>query len=334
MLVSITPLFFLRNKKRFELTEKKVVLEYMQQKSTTNHLMLGIGITLVAYLFFSGASALVSYFNNRFPTIQIIFIQNIVSLFCVMPLALRNGLEPLKTKHLQTHIIRDLFGLVSYFLFFLTIRYLNLIDATVLNYTSPFFVPLIWWIWMKEKVTLNVWWSIVIGFVGIAVILNPSQNIFKLGFVLGIFAGIASACAMCAIRVLNVKKEPLSRTLFYFFSISSILSFPFAWSVWVPPVGIEWLLASAIGIATSIGQICLTFAYRYGTAAYLSPLAYSVVIYNCLISYFIYNKSLTTSSFVGALLIVLGGSLTYILKKHPHTIKETFTNDEKKPPPL
>ena len=306
----------------------------MRRTSTSNHLLLGIGITLVAYLFLSGASSLVWYFNSRFPTIQIIFIQNIVSLFCVLPIALRNGLEPLKTKELPTHMLRDLFGLLSYFLFFLTIRYLNLVDATVLNYTSPFFVPLVWWIWMKEKVTSNVWWSVIVGFIGIAVILDPSQNIFKMGFVFGIFAGVASACAMCAVRILSVKREPMSRTLFYFFSIASIISFPFAWSVWVPPVGSEWLLASGIGLTTALGQICLTIAYRYGTAAYLSPLAYSVVIYNSIISYFIYDKPLTVRSIIGAILIVLGGTLTYVLKKHPASIQETFTNEEKKPPPL
>ncbi len=32
--------------------------------------------------------------------------------------------------------------------------------------------------------------SIVIGFIGVAIILNPSREIFQIGFVLGIFAGV------------------------------------------------------------------------------------------------------------------------------------------------
>jgi drug/metabolite transporter (DMT)-like permease len=152
-----------------------------------------------------------------------------------------------------------------------------------------------------------------------------------MGFVFGLFAGITSAGAMCAIRVLNLHQEPMTRTLFYFFSISSLLSFPFAWSVWVPPVGIEWVLAIAIGVATAIGQIFLTIAYRYGTAAYLSPLAYSVVIYNCLITYFLYGKPLTIQTLIGTALIIIGGTLTYLWK---HTIKEIFERPDKKKPPL
>ncbi len=276
--------------------------------------MLSIGITfaLIAYLFFSGASSLVFYFKGRFPTIQILFIQNVAAFFCILPLALRHGLRPLRTDELPTHLMRDLFGLISYYLYFLTIRFLNLVDATTLNYTAPFFVPLVAWIWWKEKIEKHIWWTIVIGFCGVAVILNPSKEIFQLGFVFGIFAGITSAIALTSVRRLNLKNEPLIRTLFYFFAISTILSFPFAWAAWIPPSSSEWLLASAIGVATAIGQILLTVAYRHGTASYLSPLGYSVVIYNGLISYFVFHKHLGWRSIVGTGLIVAGGLLTYV----------------------
>lgn len=132
-------------------------------------LLLGIGISLVAYLFFVTVSSTVWSLQGRFPTVQIIFIQNLVSWLCILPIALRNGIKPLKTKFFSDHILRDLFGVSSYFLYFLAIRDLNLVDATTLNYSAPFFVPLIWWIWMKQKVGAHVWWSIIVGFIGVAV---------------------------------------------------------------------------------------------------------------------------------------------------------------------
>jgi drug/metabolite transporter (DMT)-like permease len=280
-------------------------------------LSLGITIVLIAYLFLAIASCLVFDFRGRFPTIQIIFIQNCVSFFCILPWAIRHGWEPLKTEHLPTHLIRDFFGVVSYYLFFLAIRFLNLVDATTLNYTAPFFVPFVWLVWMRQRVEKHVWWSIVIGFIGVAMILNPSKNIFQLGFLFGLFAGITSAIALVAVRVLNIKRESMSRTLFYFFLFGSLVSFPFAWASWVPPTGNEWIFASCIGVATTLGQVLLTIAYRYGTASYLSPLGYSVVIYNGLISYFIFEKPLGWHSLIGTALIVIGGTLTYRVVKKP-----------------
>jgi drug/metabolite transporter (DMT)-like permease len=304
-------------------------------ESTPARLKLGIAITVIACLFFAGASALVYNFRGRFPTIQIIFIQNFVSLICILPFALRKGWSRLKTSQMPIHFLRDAMGVGSYFLYFLAIRSLNLVDATTLNYTTPFFIPFIWLIWQKEKIQTSVWWSIVIGFIGVAIILNPSKDIFQLGFLYGLSAGVLSAVALAALRVLNVKKEPMSRTLFYYFSLGTLLSLPFAWAIWVQPIEKEWMFAIGIGIATAIGQILLTIAYRYGTASFLSPLAYITVIYNVLITYFAFDQELGWRSIAGSALIIIGGTMTYIFKKQPVTVLETFEHpDQKTKPPL
>lgn len=305
-------------------------------ESTPTRLKWGIVLVLIACLFFAAASCLVYYFRGRFPTIQIIFIQNIVSLICILPLALRKGLSKIKTKEWRLHIFRDVLGVSSYFFYFLAIRYLNLVDATTLNYTTPFFIPFIWRIWQKEKIQPAVWWSIVIGFIGVGIILNPSKEIFQLGFLFGLLAGILSAIALVAVRLLNVRHEPMSRTLFYYFSIGTLMSFPFASVMWVPPIEEEWLLAAGIGGATAIAQILLTIAYRYGTASFLSPLAYVTVIYNAIIATIAFDQELGWRSFIGSALIIAGGTMTYLLKKKPTTVLEMFERQDakSKPPSL
>jgi drug/metabolite transporter (DMT)-like permease len=306
----------------------------MKQEETPTRLGLGIAISLAAYLFFVTASSIVWSLHGAFPTIQALFIQNIVSLICILPLTLGKHFRGFKTKVFPIHLIRDISGVVSYYLYFVAIRYLNLVDATILNYTAPFFVPIMWWMWTKEKVGRNVWWSIVIGFIGVAVILNPSKQIFQLGFLFGLFAGIASGVAFCAIRILNLHLEPTRRTLFYYFTIGSLLTFPFALVYWVPPTPLQWFKGIGIGVATAVGQILLTISYRYGTASYLSPLGYSTVVYAGIISYFLFGKPLGWRSVVGTLLIVAGGTATYLMKKKPHSLSETFQspNPKEKPP--
>jgi drug/metabolite transporter (DMT)-like permease len=306
----------------------------MRHEETPSRLWLGILISLIAYLFFISASSLVWSFKGSFPVVQILFVQNVVSFLCMLPLLLKN-FPGLKTKELPSHLIRDLAGVLSYYLYFVAIRFLNLVDATVLNYTAPFFVPLFWRLWMKEGVGRNVWFSIIIGFIGVAIVLNPTKEIFKLGFVLGIFAGILSAVAFCSIRVLHLKKEPTRRILIYYFALGICLSSPFAMIYWVDPGFEQWLKMIGIGLATVSGQMLLTVAYRYGTASYLSPLGYSTVIYAGLISYFLFNQALTLRTVVGGLLIILGGSATYLLKKRPRRLSDTFkTPDPKEKPPL
>ncbi|PIS02227.1 MAG: hypothetical protein COT85_06760 [Chlamydiae bacterium CG10_big_fil_rev_8_21_14_0_10_42_34] len=307
----------------------------MEQEKTPPRLTLGICISLFAYIFFVIASSLVFSFKKQFPTIQIIFILNCISLICIAPISLRKGPKYLHTSVLPIHLLRDISGLISYYLYFVAIRYLNLTDATTLNYCAPFFVPIVWWIWMREKIDLHVWWSIIVGFIGVAVILNPTKQIFQEGFVFGLFAGIGSSVAFAALRVLNLKREPMSRTLFYYFFFGTMISAPFAWLYWVQPSWIQWAKMLGVGTSTVIAQMLLTVAYRYGTASFLSPLGYSTVIYAAISSWLVFNTPPTMRSLVGTLLIIIGGTLTFILKKKPESIAKTFEIPKpKEKPPL
>jgi drug/metabolite transporter (DMT)-like permease len=308
----------------------------MAHEQIPPRLGLGIALSLIAYIFFVTASSLVWSFRALFPTIQILFILNCVCLICILPIALRKGSQRLRTKVLPVHLLRDIAGVSSYYLYYVAIRYLNLTDATTLNYCAPFFVPFIWWIWMREKIDLHVWWSIIVGFIGVAVILNPTKQIFQEGFIFGLFAGILSAIAFAALRVLNLKQEPMSRTLFYYFFIGTIITGPFAWLYWVPPTTMQWVKMLAVGTSTVIAQMLLTIAYRYGTASYLSPLGYATVVYAAISSWMIFHIPPSTRSIIGTMLIIIGGVLTFILKKKPQTISQTFEvpNPKDKQPPL
>ncbi len=305
----------------------------MSHEHTPTRMGLGITCALIAYVFFVTASSLVRTVP-KIPTIEILFFQNIVSLLFITPIAIRNGVQQLKTPVLSTHMIRDVVGVASYYLYFAAISALGLADATTLNYTAPFFIPLFWWLWMKERIHNRIWWSVILGFIGTATVLNPSKHIFQEGFVLGLFAGITSAIASVALRILNLKREAMSRTLFYYFLTGTILTSTVVWVYWKTPHGLEWVQLIGIGLSTVIAQMLLTVAYRYGTASFLSPIAYSAVIYAALVSVLIFDQPMTWRSIIGTVLIVIAGSFAYILKQKPHTIRETFEipNPTKKPP--
>jgi drug/metabolite transporter (DMT)-like permease len=287
------------------------------------NLLKGIFITISAYFFFAISSAFVRTLKNV-PTIEIVFFQMFIPLLCIIPLIAINGLHKLKTKIFHIHLIRDIVGLVYYFFYFLAIKRIDLIDATVLAFTSPFYIPIICRIWLKEKMQKEIWWAVFIGFMGIVLILKPGTEIFHLGSIVGIFSGIMSALALTTISVLNRKEERLLSTLFYFFLLSSILSFPLLIFYWKTPTFLEFLLLLGVGITSFFAQMLLTKAYKYGTASFLSPLSYSIIIFTSLLSWIFFKLPPGWISFIGIILIIFGGSLTFILKKEPKTVLEVF----------
>lgn len=292
-------------------------------------LFFGILLTLGAYFLFALSSICVRELNSL-PTIEIIFFQGFLPLICLL-LFEKPTLAQLKPLSWQGHLVRDIFGFASFFTYFQAIKYIDLVDATVLAYTAPFYIPFIWRIWAKEKINHEVWWAIFLGFIGVLLILKPGSSIFKFSAFLGIISGVFSSLSLSAISILNKKKESVNNILFYFFLLSSLLSFPFMFHYFVLPSFTGWLLILAIGVTNYYAQILLTKAYQHGTASYLSPLSYTIVIFTAFFSWMLFNKTPGLISLIGIIFIIVGGTMTYLLKKKPENISEAFEAEKIKP---
>lgn len=283
----------------------------MSFSSDKAYLIFGVVITVLAYFCFAIAAAFVKGLNGEIPTIEVVFFQNSISLIFVLPYVLRKDIYHLKTSNLKLHLIRDITGVASYFCTFLAIKYINIVDAIVLCNTTPFFTPFVWMLWKKEKITKHIWWTIILGFLGVACILNPDKKILsQWGSVIGIFAAILSSIALVSVRLINQKGESLTRTLFYYFAVGTIATFPLMLIDLQYPTPLQLLYLIGIGVATATGQIFLTVAYRYGTASFLSPLSYFMVIFTAIISFFFFGQVPTFNTIIGGILIIMGGTLT------------------------
>ena len=80
------------------------------------NLIYGIILTVIAYFCFSITSACVKALNNNIPTIEIIFMQNVISIICLAPFFFKKGAHSLKTKFYWIHLVRDISVLLNTFL--------------------------------------------------------------------------------------------------------------------------------------------------------------------------------------------------------------------------
>jgi len=289
------------------------------------NLLFGILLTIGAYLCFAISAAIVRLLNTEIPTIQILFIQSIICGIIIFPIFIKKKLFYLNKNLIKLHLLRSLTGVSSFFCYFLAIKKMNLIDATVLTYTAPFYTPIIWMLFTKEKkIEKGIWWTIIFGFIGICLILKPSEKILKAGSMIGITAGILGSVALVSIRLLNQKLESLIRTLFNYFFISIIVTAPFAIITWFHPTITEWLLLASIGLLMALAQLFLTKAYMHGTASFLSPISYIMIIFTGLISWIFFKQIPGYLSFIGTILIIIGGTISYIIKVKPEKFIEIF----------
>ncbi len=278
------------------------------------NLALGTVLTVLAYLFFAASSGLMKALGNSFSVIQIVFMQHLIGFICIFSVMKKNKTLSYKTSHLRLHIIRDVLAVASFLFFYYGIKKISYINASTLAYTSPFFTPFIWKLFKKEKMEKEIWWAILLGFLGILFILKPGITTLNIGVIISLAAAVVTSLSLILIHTLNQKQESPSLIILYYFTIGSLLLFPFALFFYQPPSFLELGMMIGIGIATFLGQFFLTQAYRFAKPSFLSPFSYSMLIFVMLINNLVFHSSLDVFSILGTLFVIIGGSLTFVLK--------------------
>jgi len=264
---------------------------------------------IAAGLLFSCMAAIVRYLSASMPNEMIVFFRSAMGLVVLFPWLWHRGLHNLKTTHPRGHLLRGLAGLAAMYCYFYALGRLPLAEATLLNYSTPLFMPFIAWWWLREHMARRLWWAIATGFGGIVLILKPDVGAFSPVAVIGLASGIFAAVAMVGVRQLS-RTEPTSRIVFYFtLTCAAGSAIPLLWSWRTPPAAV-WFLLIAVGALASVAQLCLTRAYSHAPAAQVGPFTYSTVVFAAIVGWIAFNDVLDWSSAVGALLVIVGGVLT------------------------
>jgi drug/metabolite transporter (DMT)-like permease len=258
---------------------------------------------------FSAMGALVKLVSASLPNEMVVFFRSAAGLLALLPWVWhRGGIATLRTRRLGGHLLRSSAGLAAMYCFFYAIANMPLAEATLLNYSTPLFVPFIAFLWLGERVERGVLAAIAIGFAGILLILKPGLGLFTGVALVGLVSGVAAAFAMVGIRRL-ARSEPVTRIVFYFTALSAAVSVvPLAWS-WRTPEPSLWVPLIAMGVLASVAQLLLTRAYACAPAARVGPFTYATVVFAALHGWMWWGEVPDVLSVLGAALVGLGGIL-------------------------
>jgi drug/metabolite transporter (DMT)-like permease len=277
--------------------------------------MIGSIICLISYLSVALMGVCVKLIPHSVGMGKIIFFQYAIALILCLPITFKNGLSSVKTKNIRGHVFRDISGIITFGLFFLSLLYISLTNAIVLRSTTPFWIPLILFVWRGDRISKALWISIFIGFIGVILIIKPAiSGYLNLGTLYALLSGFFMGISALAIRRLSAS-EPAQRTLFYYCLIATIVSAPFALSDWQSMSKVIWLLLIAIGILMYIVQYTLIKAFQFAKASVLAPMSYSAIVFSGLFDWGIWGKTPDLYEYIGIFIIILSGIVTIILER-------------------
>ena len=229
--------------------------------ASPSHLVKAIVFLTCSAFLFSVMGVCIRFASHTVDNDTVVFFRNFVGLFIFLPLIFNKGISFFKTEKLWMHTWRSVAGLTAMYGFFYAIAHLKLSNAMVFTYSSPIFIPLIAWLFLKEKVTQSMLLAAAIGFIGVLCVAKPDSGLFNLMSVIGLSASFLAAMAFVTVRALT-QTEPPERIVFYFCLIGTLISMvPMFWH-WRPYTLTELGYLIAAGLLANTSQLFLSNAYK------------------------------------------------------------------------
>ena len=276
----------------------------MNSHQADRNLFLAIGCLTISALLFSVMGICIRYASHSVDNYTIVFFRNVVGLILFLPFIFKQGTGFVKTEKLWMHTWRSIVGLAAMYGFFYAIAHLKLSNAMVFTYSSPIFIPVIAWLFLKEKITIAMICAAVLGFIGVFCVAKPDQGLLNWISMIGIASSLLASMAFVTVRALT-QTEPPERIVFYFCLIGSALSvIPMFW-VWRPYHLQELLFLIGAGILANVSQIFMSHAYRLAPAGQIAPVNYMAIIFAGVWGFLLWNEVPDLYSVIGFCIILL-----------------------------
>tara|TARA_B100000427_G_scaffold62804_1_gene49530 strand:+ start:2028 stop:2975 length:948 start_codon:yes stop_codon:yes gene_type:complete len=300
----------------------------------TNQNTKGIFFIMTGMAFFSIQDSLIKYIYEDVALFELYFGRTLIQSIILLSFVLITK----KTIALKTHYpILTLVRVVCFFFgfsfFYISLTFMTLAMTSALFFSCPFFMSMFAKFFLKEKIGIRRWSAILIGFIGVLIVLNPTLeefNFFKLAPV---------ACALCYATSMTITKYTSDKdsiytqmTWLYIFAIfASIIIFlvsgdgkfnnfsdstmQFIFREWFTNPAGAWPYVLIMGIVASISFFCVFSAYSIASPSIVSLFEYSYIVWAMLAGYILFETVPVPRTFVGAAIIIGAGFYIYFREK-------------------
>jgi drug/metabolite transporter (DMT)-like permease len=267
----------------------------------------GIALMCIGVAFLTVNDAIAKTLTETYSPLQILFLRNIIALPFALLIALRmGGTGALRSYRPATHLVRGILWVAGTFLFFTSLRFLQLAEATALIFVAPFFIIALSAAFLGERVGWRRWSAVVAGFIGVLIVVRPGGATFQLASLLPVATAFVYALMMLGARFVDTR-ESVWTLLLYLTGTSALLSAFLVPFVWIPVQAEHLWLFVAIALCGTAGITMMTQAFRLAPASVVAPLDYTAMIWATALGWLIWSEMPDGVTFIGAAIIIASG---------------------------
>ncbi|PQJ64791.1 hypothetical protein BTO10_07260 [Vibrio chagasii] len=274
----------------------------------------GIALALISNALFILVGVIVRELSQTIDIFQILLFRQLVFVTLLMPSITSNIDAMLHPKMMSMHVWRVTGAFIALYFSFLTVSNIPFADATALGFLKVLFVAVISRLFLKENVGWARMTTILVGFTGVMLVVQPtleSESLFYVGT--GLVAALGAAIAVICVREMaNVESKTVVLAYQAIF-VGAVALIP-AIIEWQWPTWSELALLVLVGVISSIGQCFGVTAYKWGEANVVSNVEYSQMIYSMVLGYLLFAELPNSLALIGASVILFSAILPFIIK--------------------
>lgn len=277
------------------------------QKTRKDHLTKGIMYMVLATLSFSMADATGKFLTGKYPFMQIVWLRSVIGMTMIgLAIIATRKFHLFKTRRISWHLSRTLVGIMLITGIFTGLKYIPLAEVTSIVFANPFIVAILTPLFLKEQVSKQTYFAIVIGFIGIILVARPTPNHFHFAHLF--MLGFASATAYLIVTARKLADTESVLTLnFYLYPGIILFSSYRAVQEWQSPDLITWLLFIALAFFATLALFFVTQAMHNAKPAVVAPIDYIRIIWTASLGYIFWDEFPDPVTWAGIVIIIISG---------------------------
>lgn len=284
----------------------------------------GILVLLLAIFLFTLMDATAKYLGQYYPVPQVVWARYMGN-FVVVAIYFRTSFVPsLRSRQPGLQFLRALTQLASASLFFTSLQYIGIAEATAIMDINPVLITLGAGLFLGEYIGWRRILGIIAALIGAMIIIRPGMGVFHPAAILPLIGAFTYAAGALLTRV--VRTDGLATSVVWSVLVGTIatsLLVPFFWQ----PIQMEHLWAFLIiGLLGAVSQALIVYAFSLAEAGAIAPFGYTSLIWAALWGWLFWGVFPDQWTVIGAVIIVAAG--LYIWSRENRTARKEAPRHE------
>lgn len=234
---------------------------------------------------------------------QVQFLRYLFGLLVMLPLVLRAGLAAYRPRQIGGQFSRGAVHTLGLFFWFVALPKIPLADMTAIGFTTPIFILIGAFLFIREPMRWERWLAAGIGFVGIMIVVGPKLSGSGGFYNLVMLASAPMFAASFLITKALTRYETPGVIVVWQALTVTLFSLPLALLHWQMPTLAQWGGFLVCGILGSAAHYCLARSFSIADISSTQSVKFLDLVWSSILGWLVFADTPSQSTLIGGLVI-------------------------------